>query len=466
MKDLALIVSAISLAVGSLTLLKHTSPRTLFLVMPKFLGAAFSAWIALLGAVGALMGFLTRSWIAFAIGLIAALLSADYVRRVTVRQGIAFARAFGAGWRECIAPKSEANMLGHRWGWLPPSSPEARITRDVAFATIPGSNRPLLCDIWQPQVGVEPSGTAFVYLHGSAWCLMDKDFLTRRSFRHLAAQGHVVMDVAYRLCPETDAVGMAADAKRAIAWLKSHATEFGVDRDRIVLAGGSAGAHIALLAAYSDSDSRLTPDDLRGFDTSVRAVVSYYGVPDLRSYASHQTVMAGPPGKAERRAHQESEPGKFAQFMMRLTIGRTLTASQLPPSPSHYTIMHDLVGGLPNEVPDMYELASPSCHVNANSPATLLFHGTHDFIIPVETVRELRSALESHGVPVVYIEYPRTDHAFDIMYPPLLGPAGQAALYDLDRFLLCVATMPRPNNAASLAEATEPAPEAAAVSNA
>ena len=50
-------------------------------------------------------------------------------------------------------------------------------------------DRRLLCDLWQPLRGVAPSGLALVYLHGSAWYLLDKDFFTRPFFRHLAAQG-------------------------------------------------------------------------------------------------------------------------------------------------------------------------------------------------------------------------------------------------------------------------------------
>lgn len=56
-----------------------------------------------------------------------------------------------------------------------------------------------------------------VYLHGSAYCIWDKDFGTHPPFRHLAAQGQVVVDVAYRLFPETDIPGMVEDAKRAVA---------------------------------------------------------------------------------------------------------------------------------------------------------------------------------------------------------------------------------------------------------
>jgi acetyl esterase/lipase len=58
---------------------------------------------------------------------------------------------------------------------------------------------------------------------------MDKDFNTRPFFRHLATQGHVVMDVAYRLCPEVDIYGMIGDVKRAVVWMKTNAEKYGLD---------------------------------------------------------------------------------------------------------------------------------------------------------------------------------------------------------------------------------------------
>jgi acetyl esterase/lipase len=67
--------------------------------------------------------------------------------------------------------------------------------------------------------------------------MWDKDFGTRPFFRHLVAQGHTVMDVAYRLCPEVDIYGMIGDVKRAIAWIKAEASCYGVNPEKIVLGG-------------------------------------------------------------------------------------------------------------------------------------------------------------------------------------------------------------------------------------
>ena len=120
-------------------------------------------------------------------------------------------------------------MLKRRWNLRLPHTGEPRWEQDIPFWTIPGTDRKLLCDIWQPPAGVPPSGLAFVYLHGSAWWILDKDLGTRPLFRHLAAQGHVIMDVAYRLCPEVDIYGMVGDVKRAVAWMKANGAHYQVN---------------------------------------------------------------------------------------------------------------------------------------------------------------------------------------------------------------------------------------------
>ena len=361
--------------------------------------------------------------------------AADYLRLVTAEHD-GFERAFGAGWRMRISPAAERRMLPQRWNWRAPRQPEPRWTRDAAFWTIAGTDRKLLCDLWEPPEGVERSGTAIVYIHGGAWYLLDKDVLTRPFFRQLAAQGHVVMDVAYRCCPEVDVAGMVGDAKRAIAWMKAKAAEYRVDPERVVLIGASAGGHVALLAAYTPNDARLTPEELRCADTSVRGVVSYYGVADLRAYGEHTTArLADRPVKAGE-ANAKRPPGRFADAMNRLFLGRTLTAEQSPPTPPHRQMMKEMVGGMPEEVPEMYDLVSPIHQVRATSPPTLLLHGEHDSIVPAESVRRLHQALVAAGVPAIHVEFPRTEHAFDLIYPPM-GPAGQSALYDRERFVAC-----------------------------
>lgn len=119
-----------------------------------------------------------------------------------------------------------------------PWGAEPRLTKDLPFATITESGRKIYCDLWRPSETIKPSGLAFIFLHGSAFYFLDEDLGTRPLFRHLASQGHLIMDVAYRLAPETDIMSMVHDVKRAIHWIKSNAAQYQINPDRIVVGGG------------------------------------------------------------------------------------------------------------------------------------------------------------------------------------------------------------------------------------
>ena len=380
----------------------------------QMLSHALSPILVIMGGLGAGLGWLYHAPIAIAAGMLGAGISVVYIYLVTVPQP-GFDLAFGKNWKTKIPPSRESHMLKRRWNLGLPRTSEPRWERDIPFWTIPGTERKLLCDVWQPPEGVARSGLAFVYLHGSAWYLLDKDYGTRPMFRHLAAQGHVIMDVAYRLCPEVDIYGMIGDVKRAVAWMKANAARYQVNPERIVLGGASAGGHLALLAAYAPCHPLLTPPDVQGCDLSVRAVVSYYGPTDLRAVYEH--------------THQKRNFGSLPK----VEIG-------LPGSAEMKKPMRDigrldmLLGGHLNEIPEIYELASPVCHVQPGCPPTLLFQGTSDCFVPVAATRELYHGLVECGVPAVNIIYPLTNHAFDLLVPQISPPA-QAALYYLERFL-------------------------------
>jgi acetyl esterase/lipase len=230
-----------------------------------------------------------------------------------------------------------------------PTTPEPRLRQDVAFATVPGTGHKLLCDVWQPPAGVPASGLAVVYLHGSAWYVLDKDVGTRPLFRHLAAQGHVVVDVAYRLFPEADVPGMVADAKRAVAWVTRHTADLQVQPDRIVLAGGSAGGHLALLAAYAPEDPTLTPAELAGSDPSVCAVVSLYGQADLEAMYHH----TGQQESDDRQPDWDAPPPAWVRRLLGPDAGRLHLQSMAATGRLDW-----LVGGTPARSPT----ATPSCH--------------------------------------------------------------------------------------------------------
>jgi acetyl esterase/lipase len=363
------------------------------------------------------LGWIYRAPVAVVAGLIGAGISLFYILRIT-RSQPSFELTFGTDWQHKIPPALKTRLLPKRWNIGLLRTKEPCWERDLPFWTIPsdasrggGTDRKLLCDVWQPPDGVVPTGLAFIYLHGGCWYLFDKDFGTRAFFRQLAAQGHVIMDVAYRLCPEVDIYGMVGDVKRAVAWIKANAARYQINPERIVLSGGSSGAHLALLAAYTPEHPQLTHADLQSRDLSVWAVVSYYGPTDLRACYEHLV--------------QKRNVG-----LRKVEIGLTERKTNFADAGR----LDILLGGHPHEVPEAYELASPVAHVRPGCPSTLLIQGEPDFIAPIAATNELYRKLTECKVPAVSIHYPLTNHAFDLLFPQVSPPA-QASLYYLERFL-------------------------------
>lgn len=408
---LAHLLSFAALGLSGLLYCHLRSRLSLLLWLPKILAGSLAALLVAAGASGAALGLGLHAPPALLAGGLGAALAALHVWRVT-----APLRALEP------PPRRKA-----------PAGAPARRQRDLPFWTVPGTGRPLLCDLWQPPAGQAPTGVGLVYLHSSAWHLADKDLWTRPLFRHLAAQGHVVMDVAYRLCPEVGILGMLADARRAIAWLRANAARHGVDPARIVAMGASAGGQLALLAAYIAGHPDLTPPDLEGADTSVRAVVSCYGLADMRACYRHMERLL-PAAETVRRL--EATPLLAATQGIAAALPGLPVAGQLwkLPGMSRTGIVASLLGGGPDEVPAMYDLASPLAHAGPHCPPTLLIHGEHDAAIPLPATLALRDRLIAAGVPVESLLLPQTDHLFDLVLPQI-SPAAWVARRHLDRFL-------------------------------
>ena len=411
MNILAYIFSGISLMMSGFFLLRPSTKLLMVLFLPLIAAALSPLW-AIFGVIGAVLGWVSGAIWAMPLGIIGAVWMTWYIW-VATRDHNGFDNAFGPDWQDQITPAIARKMLNRRW--VPfvnlKASPQPVVERDIPFWTIPGTDRKLLCDVWRPANG-KTSSLAYIYLHGSAWAIGDKDMFTRFFFRHLAAQGHTVMDVSYRLIPEVDLYGMVGDAKRAVAWMKANADRFGVDPEKVVLGGGSAGAHIALLAGYTPKLPELTPEELNGSDLSVCGLLTYYPPTDLEAGAQRYNNEHKPPVPLGTKV----DPKNPMLYAGRLDI---------------------LLGGYPEDVPDMYRLACPTTHVNPGSPPTLSLRGDRDCLNPQDGNEQLYANLVEAGVPAIDVVLPWTEHGFDLAFPQV-NPSAQSAMYDVDRFLALV----------------------------
>ena len=418
----------ISLVIAVLTFVLYFRPRSaagaILFWTPKLISGAFAPIQAVIGALVALYGLLRRDWLLAGTGAAEAALNAAHVDAVTQDRTDQYDALFGPGWRDAIPPPLQQHMLPAPWQplFLPPE--DVIWQRDLIVGE-KFEGGPLLADLWQPKPGQWRSGLAIIYTHGGAWRYGNKDMMTRPQFKHLARQGHVILDIDYSISEDTPIEEMVRETKQALLWMKQHAGNYGVDPDKIVLMGGSAGAHLALLTAYTPGHPAFQPRHVAG-DESVRGVIAYYPPVDFHQlYQNHV-----------KQAHVDADnpllaPLAWLMYLLLKWLGFADDFSQLSAENNFLT---RLLGGTLQRMPDRYRLLSPINHIAPTSPATLILIGRDDFFRFYPGAKALHFKLQSVGAPSALIDFPHTDHAFDLVLPQL-SPSAQAAIYHIERFL-------------------------------
>lgn len=425
MKTLIKILTILSAFHSLLPFLKPNdrSAKTL-LWFPKMLAGAFSPIHMIICGLGAFVGLVRKDWKLASIGLIGAGLSAKFIEDIPESRA-QFADAFGSDWEQKIPEWLAPRMMPVRFSLPIKAAEEVQFQQNIVIGQKPQSGNDLLADLWLPNPETTPSGLGLIYAHGSGWRVGDKDMGTRSFFKRLTSQGHVVLDIAYTLWPEADLPTMVMEVNQTILWMKKNAAGYGINPEKIVLMGGSAGAHLALLAAYAPDEKAFQPPDEKG-DTTVCAVVAYYPPVDLvplqtpfEEYAKQST-----PKLLEKAADRMIQ----AIFMMDAAEGESHDGT------ARHNMIAEMLGGTPDEIPDTYNLHSPITHVGSHCPPTLLLQGADDVFGLAPGVRKMQALLREAGVPVVWVEFPHTEHGFDLIALQI-SPVAQAATYDVERFL-------------------------------
>jgi acetyl esterase/lipase len=241
--------------------------------------------------------------------------------------------------------------------------------------------RQVKLDVYVPSspapVGGRPTVLA---IHGGGWRGGSKSGYGRETAR-LAGYGFVVVSAGYRLSKpdEPSWPDNLDDVREAVRWVRRHADEYGIDSNRIVAMGASAGGHLAaLLGTYPDGpitpeaqvESRRKSGSETDVSARVQAVIDFYGPTDLRA------MYSSSPAAAE-------------------TIGL-------------------LLGCTPVERPACYEAASPALHVSPDDPPMLLVHGGGDRMIPTSQAEQLAAELARAGVAHRLIVIPDARHGFGL----------------------------------------------------
>jgi acetyl esterase/lipase len=186
----------------------------------------------------------------------------------------------GAGWR-AEAPSGLVSRLRRR------RLPSARTVvapfplwsghdvvriRNVSYGD---AGRRNLLDVYRRR-GCPGGAPVLVYVHGGHFRGGGKSREARPLLHRLASRGWVCVSANYRLTPPARFPDHLVDLKRAIAWAREHGPEHGADPATLFVAGSSAGAHMAAMAALTPNDPAFQPG-FEAADTAVSAAVCLYG---------------------------------------------------------------------------------------------------------------------------------------------------------------------------------------------
>jgi len=250
---------------------------------------------------------------------------------------------------------------------------DVAVDHDIVYA-IRGKEK-LALDVIRPRSlsTAPPTGPAVILVHGGAWKQDDKGNQAPLAQELAHRQGLVCFSINYRLATNDANRHPAAfdDVQRAVRWVRANGARYGADTTRLALLGGSAGAHLALLAAFATETREPGSDELSALSSGVKAVVDMWGPSDLA--APWDGNPAGDP-----------EEGKA---FIENYLGTRFAAD-----------------------PGLFSNASPVHRATAASPPVLIFHGSEDTTVPPDQSRRLKERLVALGVPVFHFLLPGEKH--------------------------------------------------------
>lgn len=143
---------------------------------------------------------------------------------------------------------------------LPLLNEHAPAVARVEDRTLPGAAGPIAARFYDP--GTAKLSPAIVYIHGGGWVLCDLDSHDGVCRELAQRSGLKVVSLGYRLAPEHPFPAPLEDCVTAVRWLAAQGRDWGIDPDRLVIAGDSAGANLSLATLLALRDAGEQP--LRG----------------------------------------------------------------------------------------------------------------------------------------------------------------------------------------------------------
>lgn len=271
-------------------------------------------------------------------------------------------------------PRPNDVRYGRWWRTVRGLAPHPRWLEVVANQTYGPADRQRL-DVWRRRGHTGPS-PVLLFIHGGAWVVGSKKEQGRPFLHELVARGWVAVCPNYRLAPGAPWPAQIEDVTAALGWIRDHAAEIGADPSRIVVAGGSAGGHLAALLALTAEDPQWRPNAAPSGDWSVRGCISFYGVLEMTG------------DRAVWRGHG----GGLRHLLERRVVQQPIAGHE-----------------------SLYAALNPIARITPGAPPFLVVQGRNDTLVDPGVARAFVERFRSiAAAPCYLLELPRTQHAFDM----------------------------------------------------
>jgi len=260
--------------------------------------------------------------------------------------------------------------LGMATGLLAASIPGRKVLKDVPY--IEGGNPRQTLDIYLPDTPSKQPLPLVVWIHGGSWLSGDK---TDTNLAYLVGDRYVLASIGYRFSTEAAFPAQIQDCNAALDFLVAHASEYAFDPRKIVVSGGSAGGHLALLLGLARGEKDFHAD----------AAVKPAGILDFFAPADLNAI----------RCQVSADRVPWVDDVSLKLLGKPLA-----------------------DHPELGAAASPVSYVGRGNPPVLILHGTGDEIVPVVQSRNLRKKLEAAGVSCDLVELAGVGHGGEAFSTP------------------------------------------------
>lgn len=213
-------------------------------------------------------------------------------------------------------------------------------------------------DIYYNPTANKPTPVVF-NIHGGGWNHGTKE--TQTGFSTWFKMGFAVANVEYRLTQEGTAPAAVEDVRAALLYVVEHAKELNIDPHKIVIMGGSAGGHLAMMAGFLDKNNQFDGQYKHVKNFTIQAVVDKYGIADVWDWAYGKVVSSR---SAKNWLGNKANDEAFAKSM------------------------------------------SPIYHVNKNTPPVFIVHGDADPTVPYQQSVDLKKKLDDAGVKNEFLTIP------------------------------------------------------------